>query len=863
MTLCMLFCLPLLSLAQTAKSKVSPDLLRVQTSNGANVPLPGRDELELSTLFQIIGNAVAIEAAATNGNGQELLQKLQALGLRNGVAYDRVVSGYLPIDQVNALQGVDGLQLARPSYAPQHNVGAVTSQGDKSLKADIARTTYNVTGAGSKVGVLSDSYNNQNGAAAGVASGDLPAGVQVIQDNPSGGTDEGRAMAEIVHDVAPGAAIAFNTANGGQASFAQGIKNLASAGCNIIVDDVIYFAEPFFQDGIIAQAVDDVTTNKNVSYFSSAGNQARSSYMAAFKNSGVTIPGYGVAHDFGGGSIKQRITIPAKSSIQLALQWDDPFFSVSGAPGAQTDIDMLVYTTSGSLLTGSYSDNLNGDPFEYIGLTNNGTSAASIDLVFVKYAGPDPGIVKWVNFGSRSITVQFDTKSGASFGHSGAAGANCVGAAPYYNTPAFNSNLTTATIETFSSAGGTPVLFTKTGQRINGATGTTRQKPDITSVDGGNTTFFYPGSDYESDGFPNFFGTSAAAPHAAAVAALLQEKAGNSLSPATISSILKQTALDMNDPSTPGFDTGFDYGTGYGFIQADKALQSITPPPGTFAITGVTTVTCATVTASQRTLTFTPQYSGLNGQPVSFSVVNEMLPTTGAGPYTLNLYTDNPVITLKATQTGTSLPASYAYNWLDVCGGSGSSNPPSSVFDITGVTTVSCATIASGQRLLTFSPQYSGLNGQPVSFSVVNEMLPTTAAGPYTLKMYTDNPVITLKATQTGTPTEAIYTYNWLVACGFSLNNARLGAEPGNGLQVRVLGNPISSETADIEISGVPNQLLKIELMDSQGRVHQQRTISQAGAIERISLPVGNNKGLLLLQVGTPIERQTIKLIKQ
>ncbi len=82
------------------------------------------------------------------------------------------------------------------------------------MKADVARTTYSVTGAGVKVGVLSDSYNKLGGAAAGIASNDLPAaGVQVLQELPGlGGSDEGRAMAEIVHDVAPGAAIAFNTA---------------------------------------------------------------------------------------------------------------------------------------------------------------------------------------------------------------------------------------------------------------------------------------------------------------------------------------------------------------------------------------------------------------------------------------------------------------------------------------------------------------------------------------------------------------------------------------------------------------------------------------------------------------------------
>ena len=603
----MLLCQPAATNAQNPvkkaakQAKVSPDLLNILTNRGAPTPL-GERGLALQNPNVIVDEAVAIEAVATDGNGEELLRKLQALGLRNGVFFKGMVSGYLPIDKIDDLKNVPGLQFARPAYEPQHNVGAVTSQGDKALRADVARQTYGVTGAGSKVGIISDSYNKLGGAAAGVASGDLPSGVQVLLDylQPSA-TDEGRALAEIVHDVAPGANLAFHTAQGGQPVFAKGIRELAAAGCNIIVDDIIYFAEPFFQDGIVAQAADEVVKSNNVSYFSAAGNQARSSYQAGYKDSGVNIPNYGQAHDFGGGDIRQRITIPAGGSFRIALQWDDPFFSVSGPPGAQTDIDILVYsTTTGALLNGSFGDNLEGDPFEFVSYVNTGNAPISIDIAIVKYAGPDPGILKWVNFGSRTVTVEHDTQSSTLYGHSNSARVISVGAAAYFNTPAFNPALSTAVVEGFSSAGGTPVLFTTTGQRINGAVGVTRQKPDIIAVDGGNTTFFPPAggfepdgfpnffgilasaphaaSDFEPDGFPNFFGTSAAAPHAAGVAALMQQKAANGLAPDRVLSLMKATALDMDDPLTPHFDAGFDFRTGYGFIQADRILQSLSQP---------------------------------------------------------------------------------------------------------------------------------------------------------------------------------------------------------------------------------------------------------------------------------------------
>ena len=81
-------------------------------------------------------------------------------------------------------------------------------------------------------------------------------------------------MAEIVHDVAPGAEIAFNTADFGQAAFAQGIVDLSNIGCQVIVDDIYYLAEPYFQDGIIAQAIDKVV-KEGVTYFSAAGNSTQ------------------------------------------------------------------------------------------------------------------------------------------------------------------------------------------------------------------------------------------------------------------------------------------------------------------------------------------------------------------------------------------------------------------------------------------------------------------------------------------------------------------------------------------------------------------------------------------------------------
>ena len=98
-------------------------------------------------------------------------------------------------------------------------------------------------------------------------------------------------MLEQIHDIAPGAGLAFHTAAEGQVGFANGIRALQQAGSQVIVDDIVYFAEPFFQDGIVAQAVTDVVNNHGATYFSSTGNFADSGYLSPFRGVNASVPG--------------------------------------------------------------------------------------------------------------------------------------------------------------------------------------------------------------------------------------------------------------------------------------------------------------------------------------------------------------------------------------------------------------------------------------------------------------------------------------------------------------------------------------------------------------------------------------------
>lgn len=508
---------------------------------------------------------VVVDVVAA-GDVEELAAELQAQGMQPMAVYGRMVSGLLPIASLEKVAQLPSLKLARPAAA-KAMTGAVTSQGDAAMLADDARSSFGVDGSGITIGTLSDSYNCLGGAGGNVTSDDLPAGVQVLEEMSgcSGASDEGRAMMQIIHDVAPGASQAFHSAFNGTASFASGITDLAVvAGADIINDDVIYFAEPMFQDGPIAQAVDGVKA-MGVAYFSAAGNQADESYEDSFRDSGVsgTYPG-SVRHDFDAGAgvdTRMQISIPGNTEVYFVLQWDDPFFSVSGAPGADTDMDIFLYSSSGQERASAIDNNLGGDAVEIFSYRTPRGQTSTYQIGIEHYAGPHPGTIKLVWFGDMTIN-EFATHSATSYGHAIAAGGQAVGAARYDRTPAYG--VSPPQLEYFSSYGGTPILFDTAGNPVLDV----RDKPDFVAPDGGDNTFF--GSDYEGNGSPNFFGTSAAAPHAAAMAALLLEY-DNSLGVDALYDVMQGTAIDMETP-------GFDYKSGYGLVQATLALASLPPP---------------------------------------------------------------------------------------------------------------------------------------------------------------------------------------------------------------------------------------------------------------------------------------------
>ncbi|UYZ62285.1 S8 family serine peptidase [Hymenobacter weizhouensis] len=610
---------------QKATGKVSAELLELSQQAQAGTSRRGAAFKPANPYLQVRNGSVVVNITA-QGDAQQLANELKgSVGLTNAAVAQQLISGSVPISNLRKLGAHRQVRFVRAAYKPRLKVGRVTSQGDKAQRSDVARQVAGVSGLGVKVGVLSDSYNRLNGAAAGIASGDLPGPgnptgrtkpVQVLQELPAEDEDfidEGRAMLEIVHDVAPDAELAFHTAfEGGEANFAQAILNLADAGCQVIVDDILFVDEPYFSDGVSAKAIDQVKS-KGVSFFTAVGNFGRDSYESPFRASAFEPlgPGTGTAHNFSAPGQRPRyyqpVIIPKGGVFAVPFQWDDAFFSVTGdtTKQARTDLDIYLLNDSLRVVAASATNNLaSGDPIEFLVYANTDRTNQNevFYVVITKSAGPDPNRVKYIQFGTAAFPRRTSPPvpgifAGTAFGHVTAAGAISVGAAFYQDTPPFGT--TPPVHESFSSYSRIPIYFDANGNRFPRPV--VRLKPEITAPDGANTTFFPPvqvaplaDSDVEGDGFPNFFGTSASAPHAAGVAALMIEAFRNPLPPDLVKLAMTSTALDMDDeftndstydvgpnadPAGDVFDQGFDFTTGYGLLQADRAVRKVTFRP--------------------------------------------------------------------------------------------------------------------------------------------------------------------------------------------------------------------------------------------------------------------------------------------
>src|SRR5262249_42740921 len=261
-----------------------------------------------------------------------------------------------------------------------------------------------------------------------------------------------------------------------------------------------YPNSPFFNDGVIAQAVDDVFA-QGVFYTSAAGNAGNLGWQASWQGASATVGGTsGTYFTFGGGDVLQDFTLGVNKTVTLTFQWDAAFLEGGSAqPNFQVPNNLDVYVVNrnnGQIVARFQTVNQNTDEaFELVNFTNNGSFGTNnFAFAFRLVSGPAPGVIRWINLGD-DVNAQGQGNSPTIWRQPAAKGAPAAGATPAGNPTA---------AESFSSVGGPmSFLFDRNGNRL--ATPEVRNKPDITGPDGVHTTFFS-----QSDGAGGFvfFGTS-------------------------------------------------------------------------------------------------------------------------------------------------------------------------------------------------------------------------------------------------------------------------------------------------------------------------------------------------------------------
>jgi hypothetical protein len=624
--------------------------------------------------------------------------------------------------------------MSKNTDPPCTGQGSVETEGDAAHQACNVRNTYGLTGAGLKIGVLSDGVTHSStsqgtGDLPPTCGNSVPSPCLTVLSGQAGDGDEGTAMLEIIHDMAPGADLYFATADNGLASFAANIAALRAAGCNIIVDDAFYFEETPFQDGqaasvtstsnggLITQAVNQVVAD-GAFYFTSAGNGGNLDDGTSGTYEGDFVPiasasplSPGNVHNFGSGQGYDIITNPGFQAAYL--WWADPL------GGSSNDYDLYVLSSDGSQVLSASTNVQDGtqDPLEQI---NDGNVDVGNRLVVSQFFGANRFFHLVVYRGGLAVSTDGETH-----GHSAASGAYSVAATPAAATwgpptpdgPYPGPFVSTDQVEQFSSDGPRRIFFNADSSPItpgdfSSTGGSVLDKPEITAADGVSVTGV--------GGFDNpFYGTSAAAPAAASVAALVL-LADPNITAAQMKNVLTHNAIDI-------MDSGPDRDSGAGIVMALASVTSVAVPssidPNTSSLNQMT----QTGTAFANPLVATVKNS-LN-HPVSGASVTFTAPSTGASGTFSNGISSITVKTDSSGVVSEPLTANNIVGPFEVTATINNlstfftlANTPSQVAvpNVVGDTQTAASTAITGASLVVGSITQASSNTVPVG-SVISE----------------------------------------------------------------------------------------------------------------------------------------------
>jgi len=501
----------------------------------------GEGEDALSGLVKVNGEGLIEVYIYFSNISDSNLEELYALGFEKKIVNEKlkIAQGWMPpgnLERAAALGFVD--KITEPVYG-YTRAGSVTSEGDALMHSDEARETFGVDGSGVLVGIISDGVDS---LAISQSTGDLPDSVLI---GDAGDGDEGTAILEIVHDIAPGADLAFH---GGLSSleFIAAIDFFTENGADVIIDDIGFLTEPTFQDGSVATRAGEAVED-GIVFISAGGNDAHRHYQGVYLDIDPEDPANNI-HDFGARAGEESdggmtFQLPAGGRSVIILHWSNPYGNVTD----EYDVYLLDSSTQDIIDVGN---SIGGDiPVKVAQVQNFGGDAGFFEVVVDKVSGEAQDLEILVNMGG--TPTEYNVPADSVYGHAAHPLVIAVGA----------TNLD-GDLDFFSSRGPSTIYFGPVNTTALSSFGSERLAPVLEERD--TPTLTAPNRVSTTvPGFSPFAGTSAAAPHVAGVAALVLEVLGPGAPPEQVRNILITT--------TDG--TGFNYETGYGATNAFSAVE--------------------------------------------------------------------------------------------------------------------------------------------------------------------------------------------------------------------------------------------------------------------------------------------------
>lgn len=497
------------------------------------------------------GRTAQVQHAPPVAIRPDLRAAIEATGATYETAYRNWVQVLAPFPSLVALSEIPGVRYVRlPLPAQQHgsppqgksssqagpDVGTQTTQGVNLTNA-ASWHAAGYDGTGVHLAVFDFGFT---GWAARQSGGDLPAGAQlVLHDfssdynfNPdTSGYEHGTSCAEIAYDMAPGATVHLY-AWGTDVEFGNAVSNYINSvsGRKVATMSIGYVnAGPYDGTGPINDIVDDAQA-AGIFWANSAGNSQKEHWSGVSTQYGTTDSvafGTGNLNAFGPAP-GWVWTLQAGTTIQVFLEWNDWNSSRTGNQN-HIDYDLYLYRWTGSSWTQVASSVGNQcttsvEPVEAIGYYV--TAAGSYALAIFRDQGggacpnnfghwmelhtfngfylPGQGSVNafWYINGCNSLIIPADGDSAVAVG------------ATFWNE---DDNAPLYGLETFTSLG------PRNASGGGNPTGTVN-KPDVVAPDGVNTATYgtNDGTNFANGG-GGFWGTSAASPHVAGLAAAVWE----------------------------------------------------------------------------------------------------------------------------------------------------------------------------------------------------------------------------------------------------------------------------------------------------------------------------------------------------